>query len=343
MKIKSLLTVIGVFMLIWCMSVVAFANQAKSEAIDYLKQVAVNTNKAQNLTYDVSLAVNSPVAEGSLTMQGKYADPMTLSGDMKIIFNLWILNIKYDMDVDYYSELVGNEFSQYFKVSSIPPIKEQNKWYVSKSTPQDNFKQLFIDEKQKNIGMVDKDIKNIFMYDVDENASKIYVTYHRPLIDSDALKLAQAAQTKEQLTNNPLADKKLQAIFTKPRDLTYEVTIDRKTNLVKQVNSDLSKVIQDISSEYLDTMPADRLKTEDGFDVKSVIKNYMDRSKFTVSINLSNINQTTVDKVPQKVKDTAIDASKIDTKDINISNITDTPANSEAENISDTSGVGSSN
>ena len=313
MKIKSLLTAIGVFASVVCMSAVGFANSEKDQAIDCLKQAAINTSKAQNLAYDISLNMDSPVAEGSVIMKGKYAEPMLLSGKMNIAFNVWIMNMKYDMNVDYFSEMDnGNLLEQYFKANANPPIKEQNQWYVSKSNQQENFQQLYAQEKQKSVDKVDKDIKNIFMYDIDRNTSKIYVTYHRPIADIEELKLAKQTQPEQAQANNSLDDKNLQAIFTKPRDLTYEITIDKKHNTVKQVSADLSKVIKDLGSEYLDTVPADKLKSEEGFDVRSVIKNYLDRSKFTMNINLSDINKTKVDPVPQEAKNTAIDASKID-------------------------------
>lgn len=337
MKIKSLLTAFALLVGVLCVSATAFANSEKAQAIDYLKQAAVNTSKAQNLAYDVSLNMDSPVAEGSATMKGKYAEPMLISGKMNIAVNVWIANLKYDMNIDYFSEMDDGNLVQYFKANATPPIAEQNKWYVSKSDGQENFQQIYAEEKQKSVDRVDKDIKNIFMYDVDNDTSKIYVTYHRPIVDIEEFKLAKQTQ---KVKASPLDDKNLQAIFTKPRDLTYEVTIDKKHNTIEQVNADLSKVIKEVGSEYLDTMPKDKLTTEEGFDVRSVIKNYLDRSKFTVNINISDINKTKIDAVPQEAKDTAIDASKINASETEAA---EQSGVNEVEANEYTSGVGTAN
>lgn len=313
MKFKSWLSGMFVFVAVLAVSAITFANQAQDEAINYLKQATINTSKAENLTYDINFVMNTPVAEGVATFQGEYASPTLLSGDMNLAFNAWIMNMNYKMNAKYYSEVDnGGTYSHYFKFEATPPVENQGKWYVSKGALSEETLKMYAAEKQKSAEEVDKDIKNIFMYDVDKSTSKIYVTYHKPLVDNDVLKLASEYEDTADKDDviNLNKDKNFQAILAKPRDIGYEVTIDKKANLIKEVNMDASKLTQEVISEYLATIPDEKFNT-DGFNMKSVINNYLARSKFTIDIKISDINKTTLDKVPQDVIANATDANEL--------------------------------
>ena len=45
----------------------------------------------------------------------------------------------------------------------------------------DNANELFSQKKQFNLDKFTQNITNIFMYDVNKNTAKIYVTYTRPI------------------------------------------------------------------------------------------------------------------------------------------------------------------
>ena len=314
MKFKSWLGGMFVFGAILVASATTFANQAQDEAINYLKQATLNTSKAENLTYDINFVMNTPVAEGVATFQGKYSSPRLLSGDMNLAFNAWIVNMNYKMNAKYYSEVDnGGTYSHYFKFEATPPVENQGKWYVNKAALSEETLKMYAQERQKSAETVDKNIKNIFMYDVDKNTSKIYVTYHKPLVDNDVFKLA--SEYEDNVSEDGVVslnkDKNFQAVLAKPRDIGYEVTIDKKANTIKEVNMDVSKLAQEVISEYLATIPDEKFNTSEGFNMKSVIKNYLARSKFTIDIKISDINKTTLDKVPQDVLANATDANEL--------------------------------
>ena len=330
MKIKSIFTLICSIILTLCLYSVAFAANAKTEAVSFLQQATKNTVEAQNAAYSINLSMTGPLADCSIDLNGSYAYPILTSGDMSLALDLWIIDTTFEAQTQYYSELEGNVYKQYFKTQADPkgaaanvsPKINSDQWYVQSVSLPENFVADYAERTQKSINDVADDVKNIFMYDVDDKTAKVYVTYKKPILDEEKLnealnltnlnekEMAQVAAVSQKLEENP----KLKAALLKPRELTYEITVDRENMVITSLKSDLSPLVQQFGSEVLSSISDKELSITDtpdnGATVRNIIKNYLERSKFTMDINLSNFNKATVQPVPQEVKDSAVEPPK---------------------------------
>lgn len=152
------------------------------------------------------------------------------------------------------------------------------------------------------------------MYDVNKNTSKIYVTYTRPIFNGNMKEQLQTLYDKDNMHNQNLEkldnllakNPKLTEILNKPRKISYELTIDKKSLYITNLKTDFSNNIQEFGNEVLDSIPDEKFSDVNGYMLRNTFKNYLNLSKFNLNIDISNINETTVDKAPQEVKNTAI-------------------------------------
>ena len=222
MKIKSIFTLICSIILTLCLYSVAFAANAKTEAVSFLQQATKNTVEAQNAAYSINLSMTGPLADCSIDLNGSYAYPVLTSGDMSLALDLWIIDTTFEAQTQYYSELEGNVYKQYFKTQADPkgaaanvsPKINSDQWYVQSVSLPENFVADYAERTQKSINDVADDVKNIFMYDVDDKTAKVYVTYKKPILDEEKLnealnltnlnekEMAQVAAVSQKLEEN---------------------------------------------------------------------------------------------------------------------------------------------
>lgn len=315
MKSKHLLILL-LSLFVLCFSSTVFANKAQDEAIDYLKQAVKNTTDAQNLTYKINLSMTSPLADGDISVDGKYSELMNTSGNMTISFNSWIDTIKFEAVTQFYTELSDNTFNQYLKMKTTPMINDINpdQWYISSTALPDNTTDIFLNQKQFNLDKFTQNITNIFMYDVNENTSKIYVTYTRPIFDESIKEQIQTlyaednnqSQNLAKLDNLLAKNPKLATILAKPRKISYEITIDKKSLYITNLKTDFSNNIQEFGNEVLDSIPDEEFSDVNGYVLRNTFKNYLNLSKFNLNIEFTRINNTITNKVPQEVKNSSI-------------------------------------
>ena len=319
MKSKHLLILL-LSLFVFCFSSTVFANKAQDEAIDYLKQAVENTANAKNLTYKINLSMTSPLADGDIIVDGKYSELMNTSGNMNISFNSWIDTIKFEATTQFYTEIADNNLNQYLKMKTTPLINDINpdQWYISSTTLADNANELFSQKKQFNLDKFTQNITNIFMYDVNKNTAKIYVTYTRPILDEGMkaeLKTLYAKDDKqkqnlEKLDNLLAKNPQLVESLAKPRKISYELTIDKKSQSITNLKTDFSNNIQEFGNEVLDSIPDEEFSDVNGYVLRNTFKNYLNLSKFNLNIRISHLNNTTVDEIPQEVKISAIPLSE---------------------------------
>lgn len=313
MKSKHLLILL-LSLFVFCFSSTAFANKAQDEAIDYLKQAIENTANAQNLTYKINLSMTSPLADGDIIVDGKYSELMNTSGNMNISFNSWIDTIKFKATTQFYTEIADNNLNQYLKMKTTPVISNVNpdQWYISSTALPNNINEVFLGQKQFNLDKFTQNITNIFMYDVNENTTKIYVTYTRPIFDESIKKQIKTLYAKDDNENLAKLDNlleknpKLAEILAKPRKISYEITIDKKSLYITKLKTDFSNNIQEFGNEVLDSIPDEEFSDVNGYVLRNTFKNYLNLSKFNLNIDFAHINETKVDKVPQDIKDSSI-------------------------------------
>ena len=330
MKSKSIFTLLCSIIFTLCLCSVAFANNAKTEAIKFLKQATQNTVNTQNAAYSIDLSMTGPLADCNIKLNGNYAYPVFTNGDMSLLLNLWIVDTSFKANTQYYTELDGNVYKQYFKTQTEPKLDNDNsgiksdQWYVQSIKIPEDFIQNYKKEMNNNVDDIDKDIKNIFMYDANKNTTKIYVTYNKALLDEDKLNQALSISdlnSKEMQEVNEFyqkinENKQLKEALTKQRELSYEITIDKKNMRITSVNADLSPVIYELGTDILNNISDEKLSVNgspiNGATVRNIIKNYLERSKFNMTIQLSKFNTSPVETVPQEVKDSAIAPPKIE-------------------------------
>lgn len=313
MKSKHLLILL-LSLFVFCFSSTAFANKAQDEAIDYLKQAVENTANAQNLTYKINLSMTSPLADGDIDVDGKYSELMNTSGNMVISFDSWIDTIKFKATTQFYTEIADNNLNQYLKMKTTPVISNVNpdQWYISSTALPNNINEVFLGQKQFNLDKFTQNITNIFMYDVNENTTKIYVTYTGPIFDESIKKQIKTLYAKDDNENLAKLDNlleknpKLAEILAKPRKISYEITIDKKSLYITKLKTDFSNNIQEFGNEVLDSIPDEEFSDVNGYVLRNTFKNYLNLSKFNLNIDFAHINETKVDKVPQDIKDSSI-------------------------------------
>lgn len=324
MKTKSFFTLICTIILTLCFYSAAFANNAKTQAVNFLKQATQNTLKTQNAAYSIKLSMTGPLADCNVNLNGNYAYPVLTDGNMSIALDLWIIDTTFNAQTEYYSEIEGSVYKQYFKTKTNPktdninPEIKSDQWYVQTINIPEKFSGEFKEQINESVDNVGKNVKNIFMYDVDENTTKIYVTYKKPLLDEEKLNEAMSISTLNEdemekvneLSQKLDKNKKLKNALTKPRDLSYEITVDKKNMLITAVNADLSSTISEMGTDILNSISDEDLSTGDdavnGATVRNIIKNYLERSKFKLEIKLSDFNNAPVKAVPQEIKDSAV-------------------------------------
>lgn len=321
MKSKHLLILL-LSLFVFCFSSTVFANKAQDEAIDYLKQAVENTANAKNLTYKINLSMTSPLADGDIIVDGKYYELMNTSGNMNISFNSWIDTIKFEATTQFYTEIADNNLNQYLKMKTTPLINDINpdQWYISSTTLADNANELFSKKKQFNLDKFTQNITNIFMYDVNKNTAKIYVTYTRPILDEGMkaeLKTLYAKDDKqkqnlEKLDNLLAKNPQLVESLAKPRKISYELTIDKKSQSITNLKTDFSNNIQEFGNEVLDSIPDEEFSDVNGYVLRNTFKNYLNLSKFNLNIRISHLNNTTVDEIPQELKTSALPLPETD-------------------------------
>lgn len=332
MKIKSIFTLICSIIFTVCLCSVAFAANAKTEAVNFLQQTTKNTVEAQNTAYNINLSMTGPLADCTIDLNGNYAYPVLTNGKMSLAVDLWIIDTTFKAQTEYYSEFEGNIYKQYFKTQTEPKVGNDSskikpdQWYVQTISLPDDFTADYNERIRKNMKDVTENVKNIFMYDVNDKMTKVYVTYKKPILDEEKLneafnltslneeEMAKISEISQKLEENP----KLKSALIKPREFAYEITVDKKDMVIVSVKSDLSSVVQQFGSEVLNSISDEDLSITDtpdnGATVRNIIKNYLERSKFTMDINLSDFNKAVVQPVPQEVKDSAVEPPKPEEK-----------------------------
>lgn len=332
MKIKSMFVLVCSIIFTMCLCSIAFASSAKTEAINFLKQATKNTVEAHNTAYAINLSTTGPLANCNIDLNGNYAYPVLTNGDMSLTLDLWIIDTTFKAQMQYYSEIEGDTYKQYFKTQTEPNLKNNsteinaNQWYVQTIKLPKDFNANYDEHVQKSIKEVADNIKNIFMYDTDDKTTKIYVTYKRPILDEDKLNEAlnfTSANKEEMEKINEISKKieenpKLKTDLTKPCELTYEITIDKENMVITSIQSDVSAVVQAFGTDILNNISDEELTMNDtpvsGETVRNIIKGYLERSKFTINIQLADFNKADVKSVPQEIKDNAIEPPKSPTK-----------------------------
>ena len=108
MKSKSIFTLLCSIIFTLCLCSVAFANNAKTEAIEFLKQATQNTVNTQNAAYSINLSMTGPLADCNIKLNGNYAYPVFTNGDMSLLLNLWIVDTSFTMFTNSISKLKQN-------------------------------------------------------------------------------------------------------------------------------------------------------------------------------------------------------------------------------------------
>lgn len=292
-KSKHLLILL-LSLFIFCLSSTVFANKAQDDAINYLKQAVENTANAKNLTYKINLSMTSPLADGDIIVNGKYCELMNTSGDMNISFNSWIDAIKFEATTQFYTEIIDNNFTQYLKMKTTPTTPDINpeQWYISTTNLSNDANEIALNQKHLNLNKFTQKITNIFMYDVNKNTSKIYVTYTRPIFNGNMKEQLQTLYDKDNMHNQNLEkldnllakNPKLTEILNKPRKISYELTIDKKSLYITNLKTDFSNNIQEFGNEVLDSIPDEKFSDVNGYMLRNTFKNYLNLSKFNLNI-----------------------------------------------------------
>lgn len=294
---------------------IALANNAQDDDIAYLQQALQTTSLAENLAYKINLSITSPLADGTINIDGKYSQMLNTSGKMSFLFNSWIDTIQFEALAQYYTETTDNTLNQYFKLQTTPPTKELNpeQWYFETVILADNVDDIYTTQKALNIDKITKHITNIFMYDSTNNTKKIYVTCIEPLFDEqsweqaltlyaqDEIKSKQLDRFCELLQTNP----DLKTSLSTPRKLTYVFTVDKNTGYITNLTTDFSDSIHELATEILDNIPDEKISKTNASVIRNTLKNYLKLSHFKLNIQLTDINTTQVDILSNKIKSSA--------------------------------------
>lgn len=329
MKRRSLPVFCLCLILMVIMSAVCAASTAKEEATAYLNQAVENMAHADNFTYDINMTMTGPLADCKIDADGTYGSNALIAGRAETAFDLWILNMTFNMTDDYYLKLNDESGTFYFKLNTVSsPVEnaadsadslKMNQWYVQEiPVPKETLQQL--KDKQMNNSLM-KDLKKIFMYKPDEDTVKIYASYNIPLTTKDELEQLiktdadnpKAGELHQQMRQYIKDNAALRKALFKPRSLTYEITIDDDTQQINEVSVDMTQYIRQAGSDVLDAIPFEDMDADkeapailDGTSLRSIAKNYLKRSTMTVDIKFSNIGTTEAAEIPQQVIDSAI-------------------------------------
>lgn len=329
MKRKSLPALCLCLILMVIMSAVCAASSAKEEATAYLKQAAENMAKADNFTYDINMTMTGPLADCKIDADGTYSGSALIAGRAETAFDLWILNMTFNMTDDYYLKLNDESGTFYFKVNTVSsPMGnaavnddslKMNQWYVQElPLPKETLQQL--KDKQTKTSFT-KDLKKIFMYKPDKDTVKIYASYDIPLTSKGELEQMiktdgdnpKAGELHQQMRKYMEDNAALRKALFKPRSLTYEITVDDSTQQINEVSVDMTQYIRQAGSDVLDAIPFEDMDEGreapailDGTSLRSIAKNYLKRSTMTVDIKFSDIGTTKATEIPQQVIDSAI-------------------------------------
>ncbi len=336
LKLRTALMSILTFVLVLSFAAVSSANSDKDEAISYLNQAAQNTAKAQNFAYDVAVSLKGPLADFDIKVNGKYEKPFSAVGTATVMADLWIVDMNFNVISDYYINQENDKALTYMKMHSNLPTNpsnefKDNQWYVqSVDLPKSVLDELN-SNTVPNLENLNEDIKNIFMYKIDDDTSKLFVTYNKAFIDEKRLadlysikdtNLSSAEQKRQQVYLQEIKNNKaLQKALFKPRNVTYEIVVDDKTMQIREVKSDMTDYLQNLGSEVLNAVPFEQYQNEEnsytsGKTVRNVLKNYLKRSSLTFDVKMKDIDTTPVEPVPQEVKDAAIAPPTVDSSGV---------------------------
>lgn len=311
--------------LVLCMSVVAFANgtQTDSTALSYLTKAVQNSNNTQNLSFKGKFELTTPLANATANLNGKFAKPLNLSGDLSLVFDVLIADSKFNFDSKIYSELNNNQSVQYMQVKSNPQIDslDPNKWYKQSSEIPAQLLESLLPVAEENTpdNSLLENIKALHLVSDSKNTATLHVVYNRPLFDEKVLaELTAKAKNDPTISNESnattmalLNSAELQAAFAKARDLELTITIDKKNMQISQIDADLTQYLVGLSNDIIDNLPLDKMYTDkqelaDAQNLLTMGKSFISNSTCKLSIKISDVNKTTVKTLSQKDKDGAL-------------------------------------
>lgn len=312
----KLLVFLIISLFIFNLNSTVLASNRQDDDIAYLQQALQTTSSAENLAYKINLSITSPLADGTINIDGKYSQILNTSGKMSFLFNSWIDTIQFEALAQYYTETANNTLNQYFKLQTTPPTKELNpeQWYFETVILADNVDDIYNTQKALNIDKITKHITNIFMYDSTNNTKKIYVTYKKPFFDEQSWEQALALYAKDEIKSKQLdrfsellqTNPNLKTSLSTPRKFTYVFTVDKNTGYITNLTTDFSDSIHELGTEILDNIPDEEISKTSASVIRNTLKNYLKLSTFKLDITLTDINATKIDTLSAEEKTSAI-------------------------------------
>jgi hypothetical protein len=253
----------------------------------YLNEVYKNMMNVKKLHYDVAIQAETPMGEVKVAINGEGQEkPLSYKHDM----NIWFRNVKNNENTvmlkQYLEQNQGNLVL--YTLSNEKWIKQ-----IVPIIPSWN-KELSADEKVSDRMSMLQLMKSVKLIKETPAYKYIEITLDSMQI-SDAMEAAvklDNAQDKDMLKTIAIVRLGLLAAG----DIKYNVTIDKATKMVKEIDIDLAEPIRKGAGLFLEIgNPKDRAQTED----------FLTRSTLNMQITYSKYNQVDPIEIPQDVRDNA--------------------------------------
>lgn len=260
----------------------------------YLNDVYKNMMDINNLHYDIAIQAETPMGELKVAINGEGQEkPLSYGHDI----NIWFRNVKNNettvMLKQYIEENQGNlvvySLSNEKWIKQIVPINPS--WNKELSADERVSARMDMLQLMKSVKLIK------------ETPAYKYIE-----ITLDSMQISDAMGAAAKLDN--AQDKDMVKAIAIVRlgllaagDIKYNVTIDKATKMVKEMDIDLAEPIRKGAGLFLAIgNPKDRAQTED----------FLTKSTLNMQITYSKYNQVDLIEIPQEVRDNAIEFKPVD-------------------------------
>lgn len=261
----------------------------------YLNDVYKNMMDVNNLHYDIAIQAETPMGELKVTINGEGQEkPLSYGHDI----NIWFRNVKNNettvMLKQYIEQNQGNlvvySLSNQKWIKQIVPINPS--WNKELSADERVSARMDMLQLMKSVKLIK------------ETPAYKYIE-----ITLDSMQISDAMEAAVKLDNVQDKEGMMKTIaivrlgLLASGDIKYNVTIDKATKMVKEIDMDLAEPIRKGAGLFLAIgNPKDRAQTED----------FLTKSTLNMQITYSKYNQVDPIEIPQEVRDNATEFKPVE-------------------------------
>ncbi len=261
----------------------------------YLNDVYKNMMDVNNLHYDIAIQAETPMGELKVAINGEGQEkPLSYGHDI----NIWFRNVKNNettvMLKQYIEQNQGNlvvySLSNQKWIKQIVPINPS--WNKELSADERVSARMDMLQLMKSVKLIK------------ETSAYKYIE-----ITLDSMQISDAMGAAVKLDNVQDKEDMMKTIailrlgLLASGDIKYNVTIDKATKMVKEIDMDLAEPIRKGAGLFLAIgNPKDRAQTED----------FLTKSTLNMQITYSKYNQVDPIEIPQEVRDNATEFKPVD-------------------------------